>query len=354
MTMSFVTRDGADLTLDGEAFRFGGTNIYWLALDGRPLGHPDRRWNPREAVIDQVMDGAVAIGARVIRSHTLGISLGTEGSVEPELGVFDEAAFRSADYAIAAAAKRGIRLMVPLTDQWRYSHGGISTRTGWRGFPNEPEPKAYAVNNPRQRTSEIHFYDDEQLVEDHRRYVRTLLDHVNPHTGLAWRDDPTILAWETGNEISTAYPTWTAAFARWLRHEVGARQLIADGTASNRWDVHFSALDCEDIDIVGVHFYPINVEWAVRNARVARAAGKAFVVGEYDWTDRDATRELQGAAERERMAGTLSWSLHPRDEHGEPIPHDDGFAFHVPATDDAMAAMLDDARSHAERMAALR
>lgn len=354
---SFVTRDGADLMLDGERFHFSGTNIYWLALvalDGRPLGHADRPWNPREFVIDQVLDGAVATGARVVRSHTLGISLGTEGSLEPELGVFDEAAFRSADYAVAGAGRRGLRLMIPLTDQWRYSIGGISTRTGWRGFPNEPDPKAYAVDNSRQRTSETHFYDDAQLVVDHKRYIATILNHVNPHTGLAWKDDPTILAWETGNEISTAYPSWTADIARYIKHDLGAQQLIADGTASNRWDVHFSAVDCDDVDIVGVHFYPINVEWGVRNARIARAAGKAFVVGEFDWTDRVATRDLLAAAERERMTGTLSWSVHPRDEQGDPIPHDDGFALHIPGTDENMIGVLADLTAHAHRMAAMR
>lgn len=49
MTMSFVTGDGLYLTLNGEPFRVGGTDISWLALDGRPLGRPDRPWTPRAA-----------------------------------------------------------------------------------------------------------------------------------------------------------------------------------------------------------------------------------------------------------------------------------------------------------------
>lgn len=351
---SFVTRDGPDLVLDGQAFHFGGPNIYWMGHDARPLGPPERPWNPRPAVIDQALDSAVAMGARVVRSHTLGISLGAEGTLEPELGVFDPDAFVAADYALAAAARRGLRLMIPLTDQWRYHHGGISTRTGWRGFPNDPDTKVHAPSNARQRTSEAHFFDDQQLRDDHKRYIANILDHVNPHTGLAWREDPAILAWETGNEILTAYDEWTADIARFIRHERGARQLIADGTASNRWDVHHSALGCDDVDIVGIHYYPISVEWGVRNGRVARAAGKAFVVGEYDWTDVDQTRALLDAAERERWAGTLFWSIHPRDEAGEPIPHDDGFALHVPGTDENMSAAIEVITAHSRRMATLR
>ncbi|HEV2526899.1 MAG TPA: hypothetical protein VGT61_00395 [Thermomicrobiales bacterium] len=356
-TTPFVTRDGADLVVDGQPFHFSGPNIYWLGSDSRELGHPDRPYNPREFLIDSALDAAVATGAGVVRSHTLGISLGAPGTFEPELGQFDPEAFRSADYALAGAARRGIRMMIPLTDQWRYHHGGINTRTAWRGFPNQPEDATNtvnAINNGHQRAAEAHFYDDQQLRDDHKRYIANILDHVNPHTGLAWRDDPTILAWETGNEISTAYDEWTADIAHFIRHEKGAKQLIADGTASNRWDVHHSALGCEDVDIVGIHYYPVNVEWGVRNGRVARKAGKVFVVGEYDWRDLDATRALHAAAEEERWAGTLFWSIFPRDEQGEPIPHGDGFTVHVPGTDDRMNAAIDLFRGHGERMAALR
>ncbi len=45
-------------------------------------------------------------------------------SFEPALGVFNAAALDAADYAIATAEKLGLRLVVPLTDNYAYYHGG--------------------------------------------------------------------------------------------------------------------------------------------------------------------------------------------------------------------------------------
>ena len=60
-----------------------------------------------------------------VRSHTLGISTGNPLSFEPALDVFNGSALLAADYAIAAAEAAGLRLVVPLTDQWHYYHGAI-------------------------------------------------------------------------------------------------------------------------------------------------------------------------------------------------------------------------------------
>ena len=61
------------------------------------------------------------------------------------------------------------------------------------------------------------FYQDQEVMADFLDYITFLLNHVNPHTGLgeietkeftlksflfplsAYKDDPTVLAWETGN-----------------------------------------------------------------------------------------------------------------------------------------------------------
>ena len=36
----FVTRSGSQLMLNGQPFRYGGPNIYWLALDENPVEYP--------------------------------------------------------------------------------------------------------------------------------------------------------------------------------------------------------------------------------------------------------------------------------------------------------------------------
>lgn len=54
------------------------------------------------------------------------------------------------------------------------------------------------VSDPRVQQ----FYTNPVLVNDFKRYIKKLITHVNPYTGLSYADDATIYAYETGNELS--------------------------------------------------------------------------------------------------------------------------------------------------------
>lgn len=110
----FVTRQGTHLLLDGAEFRFVGTNAYWLGLDENVGGVH----YPTKFRVTDALETAAGLGWRVVRAHTLGISTGNALSFEPSLGVFNASALDSADWAIAEATRLGLKLIVPLTDNW--------------------------------------------------------------------------------------------------------------------------------------------------------------------------------------------------------------------------------------------
>ncbi len=339
----FVTRSGNQLRLGGSAFRFAGANLYWLGLDDN-LTDSGGPTYPSRYRIDNGLRSAAAAGFTVIRSHTLGISVGCARCLEPIQGTFNDAALQSSDYAIYRAGQLGLKLMIPLVDQWRWYHGGISTFTGWRGYPNygpSTDNSVNAANNQAQRTSEAHFFTDTTVRNDFKHYVNYLLDHVNPFTGLAYKDDPTIMVWETGNEIWTANPTWTQDLAWFIKYKAGARQLVADGTAATGMRVANAAVDAKDVDILGGHFYPIDVGWMKQDAAVAAGKSKAYIVGEYSWTNGNATSAQAAAIDsNSQIAGDLLWTLMPYQEDGTPELHGDGYAFYNPPTTSSMAAIL--------------
>src|SRR2546429_207935 len=93
----FVTRSGTQLILNGHLFRFAGANIHWLALD-------DSTTYPSQFRVNDVFDAAKEMGLTVVRSHSLGISVGCSNCIEPRLGVFNEAALLHVDYAIKVAS----------------------------------------------------------------------------------------------------------------------------------------------------------------------------------------------------------------------------------------------------------
>ena len=51
-----------------------------------------------------------------------------------------------------------------------------------------------------------------QVIASFKDYIRHRLEHVNVVSGLRAADDPAIMAWETGNELS-APANWTADIA---------------------------------------------------------------------------------------------------------------------------------------------
>src|SRR5258708_941021 len=91
----FVQRDGIRLTLGGETFRYSGPNIEWLSIEAYG---PSENMGPRYPTrfeVDDVLDTAKMMGANVIRSQTLGDSVGCDLCIESKPDEFNPDAFRS-------------------------------------------------------------------------------------------------------------------------------------------------------------------------------------------------------------------------------------------------------------------
>lgn len=176
---TFVTRIGTTLYANNATFRFAGANMHWLGLR-------DDNTYPSQTDIDNGFASAQAMNTTVVRAHTLGISVGCPLCIEPTLNSFNDTAFASIDYAIKVAHDHGIRLIIPLTDNWHYYHGGKHTFTDWEND-----------------TSEDDFFTNPTVIADFKTYIAHVLNHVNQYTQVALKDDPTIMAWETGNELNT-------------------------------------------------------------------------------------------------------------------------------------------------------
>ena len=116
-----ITRSGAELQLNGKRWTAAGANVYWLGLDenvippaGEPFYKPYNASYPTKGRITEVMSTLKIMGARTIRSQTLGVSVGNPLSLMPELGKVNEKAFDTIDWTVYQARKYGIRIFVPL------------------------------------------------------------------------------------------------------------------------------------------------------------------------------------------------------------------------------------------------
>ena len=303
----FVHRAGRHLTLNGKPFRFGGANVEWLGLsDYGPASLTGPRY-PTHKEVDTALDTAKRLGARVVRAQTLADSVGCALCIEPTLGTFDATAFAHVDYAIAAARKRGLKLIATIVGDDAAAGGGGCVYLRWRGY--DPPDCSLSRMDP--------FFTDPQVTRDVEEHVQAVLDHVNVYTHVAYKNDPTILGWDLMNGGGSP-PQWTKTIADYVRG-IDAHHLILSD-ASNAGLRNVDAC----VSFIYPHWHQGMNFAAPRIAACARAH-KPYLAYEYGWDRTNwptlaSFRSFLASLQHDReVAGDAFWALELR---SRPIPAD--------------------------------
>lgn len=344
----FVRREGSALTLAGRPFRFSGANVEWLGLvnygpnpsESIPVG--SQRY-PSEYEIDDVFATAREMGATVIRSQTLGDTVGCPLCLEPAPGQFNPDAFAHMDLVVAKARAYGLKLI------GEFSGDANGAPTPDHALPNADSHDWYC--SWRHRTDCGHtFFTDPEIIGDYQRHIRAVLEHVNPRTGLAYKDDPTFVGWVDGNNLNLLDGVPTPEVEDWLRtvsgyfRSVSPHQLFVNiSLGGGDGFVTDSVLRIPDIDIYATEYYPHwlpivsggnridgNAPQLHEKAAQVAAAGKAFTAIEFGWDRTDflttgALRDFLAGLEADpNVVGDNFWALQAHAEgHGwQPIPAD--------------------------------
>ena len=276
-SFAFVRAVGSRFTADasGAPFYFLGAN-YWVGMSLGAAGASGDRQRLRAD-----LDALAAAGVTQLR--VLGAAEGPDSepwriapSLTPCPGVYNADVLQGFDYLIAEMGARRMRATVVLGDEWAWSGGHVQyvrwaqalaarngsasgafsanasecdpsggmrpdiTNATWRelGFQNVPYPGPGGRSWSDYQSLAGQFYGlpiAQQLWRDHAAFMIT---HVNAFTGLAARDDPTIMAWQLANEPRAADPTSQPSaneFLAWLRDsaafikQLAPRQMVSSG-----------------------------------------------------------------------------------------------------------------------------
>ncbi|WP_440897704.1 glycoside hydrolase 5 family protein [Amphibacillus sp. Q70] len=304
---NFIKRNGNRFELNGKKYRFSGPNIYWLGLDENVNGVD----YPTNFRISNVLDTALEMGATVIRSHTLAASVGSAKSLQPNLGCFNEEAFKHVDFVLNELGKRGLRVVIPLVDNWNYYHGGRGTFTNWRGFADEDQ-----------------FYCNEEIKNDFKHHISTVLNRVNHITGITYKDDPTIAAWELGNELEGTSIEWVREMIQYVKL-IDTNHLVGFG---NRFNLDQDKLSIIELDYIDAHYYPADPDQLTEDIELAEKASKPLLIGEFGWVDGDLDTFLRIAENNEGVIGTHFWSLFGHHDAFSYVDHFDSFTLHYPGS----------------------
>jgi hypothetical protein len=308
----FVHRSGTALVLEGKPYRFGGANIEWLGLAGYGPADPAGPRYPSRFEVDGALAPASGVGARVVRSQTLGDSVGCDLCLEPSPGVFNDAAFERGDYALAAARRYGLRVIPTLVGDDARTNGGGCVYLAWRGVD---APSCSLSFMPA-------FYTEEAVVADVERHIAAVLNHVNRYTHVAYKNDPTILGWDLLNGGGTPRG-WAKRISAFV-HSIDSHHLVLAGPDN---------ATLPNVDACVAFIYP---HWALPLSKArdgidrCTRARKPFLAYEYGW-DRTHFRTLRSferfLATLQRLpgvAGDAFWALqaHAPDHGWQPIPAD--------------------------------
>eukprot|EP00210_Caulerpa_lentillifera_P005910 g5650.t1 len=129
-----------------------------------------------EWILDTMRDSSLTVG----RFFGHGIDHSTL-VLQTRPGQYNKKGLFALDLVLAAASKRGLRMVLTLTDNW-----------------TEADSKKQFANWAGKDADE--FYTDPQIKSWFKDHINFMTSRVNSITGIAYRDDPVIFSWNLINE----------------------------------------------------------------------------------------------------------------------------------------------------------
>ncbi|EMY6610437.1 cellulase family glycosylhydrolase [Vibrio campbellii] len=316
---SFVVQEGTQLTLNGQTYRFAGTNNYYMHYRSNDM-------------ITAVLDDAKAMGLNSIRVWGFMEGVSHEHTMQAKPYVYTapnnvNSALERLDFTIAEAKKRGIRVVIAMTNNWG-DFGGMQQYVDWFNGTHHDD-----------------FYRSKEIKDAYKSYVKHLIEHKNQYTGIANKDETAIMTWELANEPRAQSDTsgdllyqWTKEMSDYVR-SLAPNQLIALGsegffTRSGEEDWTYNGNEGVDweriitlpnISYGTFHLYPEHwgkhdaeqwgTKWIQDHAAAAQAANKPAVLEEYgigknEPQNRDFIyKKWTQTAYEEGLAGSMFWIL---------------------------------------------
>lgn len=337
----FVSASNGDFMVDGQSFRYAGTNAYHL---------PNyQKVDP--GVVERAFDSFENAGVTVVRMWAFydgPPQYSNDITLQPEPGQYNEEGLVALDKVIARGKEAGVRFILPFINYWSQL-GGVDQYNSWDGNPDG---------------GMAHFISDPDTRKWFKDYISMLLNRVNTETGVAYKDEPAIFSWEIMNEARlpgenpTVLRDWYQEMAVHIK-SIDSNHMVSTGEEgfdegtpaeyskdqySNTYVLrtgegtsYVMNTAIPEIDYGTAHWYPAEFGWYISawgedpvkdenlikaqhawikdHIAIAETHDKPFLMGEYGfpgWADarvENVYRDLWEQADEMKMDGSLIWQF---------------------------------------------
>lgn len=332
-----ITRRADALYEGNTPFRFFGLaapNIH----QNESQVHPDfsNRF-PDEYEIRDVLEALRSVGSRATRSFSLSIaSPDNDGLPTYVTGHrdYNEEAFQTLDLILALCHEYDVRVLIPIIASQKFK--------GWKGVDE------FAALSGKPAGT---FWTDKAVKEDFRHYLRFIVNRRNTVSGLLYKDDPAILAWQFGNEFDSYAPDrglkssdweglitdWSLEMAAYLK-EIDPKHLVVEAGGNKE-----RLIEDPNIDVISIHLYeywnrlggqPSDLGPIAKKAAEQTRGRKPLMVDEFGLASLDNNAELMRTIREEGIVGGLLWSIRGHRRDGGWYYHNEGGtpinSYHIP------------------------
>ncbi|CAJ2643047.1 unnamed protein product [Trifolium pratense] len=208
----FIKTKGVQLMLNGSPYYANGFNAYWLMYFA---SDPSQRNK-----VSSTFQEATNHGQNIAR--TWAFSDGGYKPLQYSPGSYNEEMFQGLDFVLAEARKYGMKVILSLVNNYE-NFGGKKQYVEW------------ARSQGQSINSEDDFFTNSLVKGYYKNHIKTVLTRRNSLSGVAYKDDPTIMAWELMNEIrcpsdhsGNTVQVWISEMASYLK-SIDGNHLVEAG-----------------------------------------------------------------------------------------------------------------------------
>ncbi|GGA72672.1 hypothetical protein GCM10011369_13050 [Neiella marina] len=326
-----ITRDGDQLLENGKPFRFMGfaaPNIH--QNETQLLADYTNRF-PDEYEIRDILSALQRVGSRATRTFALSVYSPEDNGLPVYIQGhrdYNEEAFKALDRLLAYAPEYDVRIIIPLIASQQFP--------GWRGVDEFAALSGKGAGE---------FWTDPAVKKDFKHFLDFVTNRVNTVSGLRYKDDPALLAWQFGNEFTSYWldrklpedewqpkiEAWTVEMAAYLK-SIDNNHLIMEGNGGRR-EVF---IDDPNIDIISEHLYEYWNKWAGKPWQLAPLAEevwqqtkgkKPLIIDEFGLGTTENIEALMQTIVDSGMTGGLMWSIRGHRRDGSWYYHNEGGTF---------------------------